>query len=591
MATPAEIASSIRAQLRATDPDLDTTVGSVTRKIIDAVAESLAEFSAESLLIEYGYDIDTKFGADLDEFVELFGIARQLARRATGTVTFERSGPDSQDIVIPVGAQVATGAIPNMIASTVVPAILPAGDTAIDIPVQMVTGGSQGNISPGSITSLASTVQGIVGVTNANSFTGGRDTESDESLRLRFRATVFQNLSGTASQYLAVALQNVNVNNANVVGASKRYREQIQIVAGAGTSTVQDAKSIYPFSSTVGSNIDAGDILIEGVHYIFDATQNPPTVTSVDSEAMPNGVYDLTFSYEPNASRNDITNGITNRVDVYVSGEQILEGNDVRLFQTDKVFTNTTTDALYRQKFRREDGSVPVAGNYFVQYGFTPVVNPALGGFLTIGATTYTLGVNAFLANDITNEGLSFRSLSGIELVSEANGGPAAPTDQSVFVTSYAFNNVPRAVAEAIEQWRLLTQDIVVHAAKPIWLDLYFAVILEPGFSESGVRNELANNLERFIAQTGFATVLQTSDILSIASRTQGVDAIRFLTAGDNAVFYGIQRVANDRTTVLRVYADGNGRALDVISDDDELPLLNSITVDVRANNTFHIGQ
>jgi hypothetical protein len=591
MATPAQIASSIRAQLRATDPDLDTTVGSVTRKIIDAVSESLAEFSAESLLIEYGYDIDTKFGADLDEFVELFGIARQLARRATGTITFERAAGDSQDIVIPVGAQVATGLIPNMIASTVVPAVFPAGETTIDIPVQMVTGGSQGNIGPGAITSLASTVQGVSGVTNANSFTGGRDTESDESLRLRFRATIFQNLSGTSSQYLSVALDNVNVNNANVVGASKRYREQIQIVSGVGVSTVQDAKSIYPFSSTLGVNIDAGNILIEGVHYVFDATQNPPTITSVDSEAMPDGVYDLTFSYEPNASRNDIINGITNRVDVYVSGEQILEGNDVRLFQTDKVFTNTNTDTLYRQKFRREDGSAPVAGNFFIQYGFTPVVNPALGGFLTIGETTYTVGTNAFLVNDITNEGLAFRSLSGVELVSESNGGPVAPPNNSTFVTSYAFNNVPRSVAEAIEQWRLLTQDVVVHAAKPIWLNLYFAVILEPGFSAEGVRSDLVNNLEQFIAQTGFANVLQTSDILSIASQSQGVDAVRLLTVGDNAVFYGIQRVANDRTTVLKIYADANGRALDVISDDDELPLLNLITIDVRANNTFHIGQ
>src|SRR4051794_5411380 len=88
--TQTDIVAQMRAALSVSEPDLDTTIGSTTRKILDAVAEVVAESLIDKLLLDYQYDIDAKSGQDLDDFVALFGFNRLPAKRATGTVIFSR---------------------------------------------------------------------------------------------------------------------------------------------------------------------------------------------------------------------------------------------------------------------------------------------------------------------------------------------------------------------------------------------------------------------------------------------------------------------------------------------------------------------
>lgn len=589
--TPSRYVTRMRDYLRVVEPDLDTSVGSITRKILDSVGEAIAESDAEGHLLDYRYDIEAKTADDLDEFVTLFGLSRFGERQASGTLTFERQDPSPVDITIPLGTQVATTFSPPLVTSTTVPAVLRTGETSVSIPARVRSGGSEGNVAPNTLTRIVSNIQGISGVTNTQSFSGGRDAESDNALRRRFRTTIFQSLAGTRDMYASVALHDEDVTNINVIGTSRRFREQVDVISGTATSTVADARTIYAGSAIVGADIDAGDLLIEGVHYTFDHTVNPPTLTSLSATEMPDGVYDLDFEYEPNASRNDVVNGITNRVDVYLWGERFDSAAETLLFDVSKVFTVTAEATLDVTKFRREDGSQPVAGNYFIRYGFAPVVDPLDEDTLLIGGVQYIEGTTAFLVNDVTNEGYGPRSLSGVELVAEANGGPVAPTDKSVFSVSYSFNAIPRAIQSSIERWRLLATDVMVHLAKPIRLNLYLIIIPESGFSGSGLQEGLVTELRDFIQTIGFSETLQTSDLLDIASGVSGVDAVRFATSTDNATDYAIQRVANDETTVLETYADGSGRVTEVVSDDDELPVLNNVFVSLRANNSFHTGQ
>lgn len=614
MPTPDELVQQMRTALRVTEPDLDTTVGSVSRKILDVVAEVAAEAYADQHLLDYTYDIDSKSGADLDDFCNLFGIFRYPERRATGEVFFERQTPAETDIAIPVGTQVATQDTPAIVFSTVVPATLRKGDTSIAVPVEAQEGGERSNVAADTITRRLVPLNGIAGVTNFTSTTGGRNAESDESLRRRFKRTVFRNLAGTEQMYLGVALDDEAVNRANVIGVSKRQRQRLEVTGGTGSVTLKDARHVYTGTQVFGPNIDAGDILVEGVHYTFSATAAGSdftlTVTQNAAGAVPDGVYDLDVEYVPNASRNDPANGITNRVDVYAHGERALAATETLVFDRAQKFVNDPASPLHYQNFTRKDGSNPQVGNYFMRYGFVPVLDGATDDEIRLDTTNtpnvaYDEGdanndnIGFYAVNDITNQGGGAKSLGGIEVISQVNHGGVVnddPEDEQVFSVTYTFNEVPRAVQEAIEQWRLLTTDVMVHKAKPIRLNIYFVVILSRGFSSGSVTDDVYDAVRTLVSSIGFSQTLQVSDVVRAAANVDGVDAVRLATSGDDAAAYAMQRVAADGITVLDIYdsaADLNGvkRPIDVRADDDEVPVLNNVFLDVRAENTYFEGQ
>jgi uncharacterized phage protein gp47/JayE len=578
----------MRAALGISEPDLDTSIGTTARKIIDAVAEVAAEVSVDKYLLDYQYDIDTKTGADLEDFARLFGFSRLAAKRATGVVTLERSSPATQNIIIPVGTQVASDTTPRVIFASVIPAILIAGESAVDIPVQAIAAGAIGNVSAHSIERFVSPIEGITSFSNDAATTGGTDAESDEALRSRFKRTIFRNLAGTEAMFLGVALEHESVTQANVIGASKRHTERVEVVTGSAVSTVQDAKSVYAGTSIVGPDIRNGDILTPGIHYQFDAT-NPPAIYSLDAAVMPDGIYDLEFEYVPQASRNDPTNGITNRIDVYVTGTKATEAIETRQFSNARTFTNAVGSPLDRANFRRIDGTMPTLGNYFLALANSPVLDPSIPNQITIGPNTYVEGTDYYLVNDVSAFGGARQSLSGIEWISAANGAPQAiPANGVAFTTTYTFNAVPREVEVSLRDWRLVCTDVWVHQANLVRLNIHLAVILEPGFSLASVQPTLEFDLQNLLSTVGFNGVLQTSDILAVAHNVAGVDAVRLLTSADDPTDYAIIEVAEDGTP-LHTYATASvpSRAIDVLTGDSEIVVLNDLVVVVKAQNTF----
>lgn len=593
-----EYVQRMRDALAVSDPDLDTSIGTTARKIIDAVGEVAAEVSVDKYLLDYQYDLEAKTGADLDDFVALFGFTRLAAKRSTGAVVFEReTASATTNILIPMGTQIATDDSLPVVVSTLVPAVLPIGQSSVSVPVQAVLGGAQGNAPAFSLQRRVTPLNGVNSFTNPVALSGGADAESDEQLRLRFKRTVFRNLAGTEQMFLGVALDDEAVTHANVLGAARRRREQVEIVSGAASSTLVDAKYVYPDSSVFGADLDGGGILTPGVHYDF--TPGPPAAVSVlDGNAAPDGIYEFEYDYTPEASRNDPATGVTNRVDVYVNGDRPTTAAESAIFQTARVFSATPADPLNVAAFERESGASPVAGNYFIALAFAPVTDPAPDGTVTIAGITYTQDVDFWLVNDVSASGGTPQSLSGIELRSPANGATQPmPPDGSVFNLEYLFNAVPRDVESAVRAWRLITTDVRVHQARRVLLNLNLAVIFASGYSEAVVRPELEDSLSRFVAQIGFNGVVQVSDLLGVAHRVPGVDAVRFLTSADPwldpddaSTHYAIEQV-NPFGDVLRRFATNTPgqteRAIDVILSDDETPVFNQVNLAVKAQNSF----
>lgn len=576
-----DIVAQMRAALALSEPDLDTTIGTTTRKILDVVGEVVAEAYVDRYLMDYQYDVDAKSGADLDDFVALFGFTRLPARRAVGSITFERSSTSETETFIPRGTQVATEGAGAVVVATLVPALMMRNDLSITVPAQAVVGGTSGNIGANSLSRAITPLTGVGTFTNTSAFTGGTEAESDAQVRARFKRTVFRNLAGTEQMFVGVALEDQDVTQVNVLGASKVHREQIEITSGTATAASLSARYLYPGTSVLGPDIDAGDIFIEGVHYSFDYDTR---IVTVLNGLVADGVYDLEFEFVPTASRNDPTNGITNRVDLYVKGRRPTDVEEIAIFDGTRVFLDSGTTPMHQDNFRRVGTDTkPTANNIFVPLAFGPVIS-LVDPDLMVDSSSYTEGTDFWLVNDVTSDGGTIRSWHGIEFRHDV--GIAGGT---TFPCAYVYNAVPGDVEQAVRTWRLITTDVRVHAAQLVRLRLHLVVMLDPGMVANSVQSDVETALATFLDSIEFAQVVQVSDLLGVVKSVGGVDAVRFRTNADDATHYAIQRVSEDGS-IEHTYATSIGtplRAVDVMLEHDQVPVFHSLTFTVKAANTF----
>lgn len=608
-----DIASQIVGTLRLTDPELDTSVGTTTRKIIDAVAESIAESYIDQHLLTYQYDIDSKIEADLDDFVQLFGMARLGAKRATGVVVFTRAAASANTttVFIPVNTQIRSNTTPPVMVQTVVGAYMEPGALAVTVPVQAVEAGPAGNVAANSLVNLATPVQGVGSVVNVNPLTGGTHQETDDELRYRWKTTVFRSLAGTEQMYLGIALDEPNCYVANVVGASRKRREQVQVVAGSAQCTVDDAAYIYAEPVFVGTNIDAGDVYLKGAHYSWNTSVNPPRV-EVIADIADGTLLEVDFEYLPKASRNDPANGITNRVDVWVGGQRAIAAVQSIVFRQDLRFTAVSTDQRYTGKFRRMIGSQPASGNVFIPLAFGPILTvpptisvngqvyaqatkeKPLGTTETVGAETIKYAYH--VVHEDTASGYTATSAFGLEW--DANNLPA---NNTVFTlggqaegSDYTYNQMIAAIQDAIYRWRLVGIDAKVHQAKQMMLKFNVAIMYERGANRAATDTAIDQAVADWMTTIGFQGRVQVSDILQQIHNVAGVDNVRFLHGGDvvgyvhanrNSYNVGIQLMVNGEVTTT--YVDSSGRPKDLRFGDGELPVFHSMTKVVKAENSF----
>jgi uncharacterized phage protein gp47/JayE len=610
MPSTGEIVSKMVSALRASEPDLDTAIGTPLRKILDAVGESIAEAYVDEHLITYAYDIDAKTEGDLDNFVALFGFARIPAQRAQGVVTFTRPVDDTSNqtaTVLPPGSQVAALTNPMVYVQTTVGAVLNPGQYSAEVPVQALAAGPVGNVAAGLLTQVVQPGGGINSVVNANPLSGGSAQESDEELRQRFKATVFRSLAGTQAMYEGVAReipQDPNlpdtraISRVNVLGSSKRWREQIQITAGTATSIIKGAAFIFADNVFVGSDIDAGNMLTPGVHYTF--TPSNPTnradasavLSSLSAAGMPDGLYDLDFEYVPQASRNDpgatrfAQGGINNRVDVWVDGQVIETAVQSIVFSDVKKFVSTpTTNTYYNARFTQDNDAVatPVVNNIFIPLAFGPVLT--VPDQMTIAGVTYVEGTDYWVVHQNDCFGYGPNSLFGL-----AWSAAKRPVNNTVFSITYTFNKVSRLLQDAIAQWRLVGTDAKAHSGKRVSLRFNFAIMYDRRFDPSVVKTEIDVALSDFLSNLGFEAQLQISDVLQTVHNVPGVDNVRMLTSTDSATGYAVQRMSQfSAASVLQTYATG-GRATDLQFADDQYPVFHSSVVSARAANSFGVG-
>lgn len=641
MATQSDVVSRMVATLAITEPDLDTSVGSVTRKILDAVAQQVADSYVDGHLLAYQYDIDSKVEADLDDFVQLFGLSRIAAKRATGVVTFQRgAGTATTAVFIPVNTEIASSQAGGINGSTLVqtatPSVIPQNTTTVEVPVQAVIPGVEGNVGAGLLTRFRSPIEGVLAVTNIQPLSGGIGAETDSELRARWKRTVFRSLAGTESMYLGIALNHESCFGANVLGATKTHREQVQILhptetddertKGVGVVDLDDVRFAYPDTAIVGPHLDGANVLVRGYDYELDTSVRPPRLlmlsdTYLTGEFNQDGVpltagtvgsvFDLTFEYAPEATRNLPGQGITNRVDVWCAGRKIAVASQAVIFQANKRFVPDFGSPYCVDNYVREDQARPKVSNIFIPLAFGPIID--LPNTLNVAGQTYKNGEDYWLVHDDTADGWAANSRFGLEW--KASSAPTTVINP-VFIVGenddYLYNQMVEQIQSGIERWRLVGIDAVAHAAKLQELRFNLAIMYSRGASPDLTNSAIETSLNTFLRSLSFGATVQVSDVIQAVHNASGVDNVRLLDARDwggynpaepNKYGVGIQRVVNGR--VVESYVEGDDATpYDITFGEAEIPIFESIRGDrldrtgvapsgipaVRAQNTFYKG-
>lgn len=173
---------------------IDFTIGSVMRALVEANAA--VGLWVEGLILQLlaTTRAATSSGSDLDSWMADYGVTRLAATAATGSVTFSRFTPTAQAL-IPFGAQVQTSDASQkyaVVADVTNPAytssgyVIAAGTASVTVPVQAVAAGAAGNAAAGQVSTLSQAITYVDTVTNALTFVGGSDAETDAQLRARF---------------------------------------------------------------------------------------------------------------------------------------------------------------------------------------------------------------------------------------------------------------------------------------------------------------------------------------------------------------------------------------------------------------------
>ena len=177
-------------------------------------------------------------GEYLDLHAALRGVERRPAVQAQGVLRFFSDTPAAGDWAIPAGTVCLTAGLERY--ETVEDGVLPAGAVQTDVRARAVEPGAAGNTGPGSVIMMAVAPVGMNRCTNPAAFSGGLDTEDDESLRERVLETYRRLPNGAnAAYYRQEAMSFEQVVEASVIPRARGIGTVDVVVATASGSPDQ----------------------------------------------------------------------------------------------------------------------------------------------------------------------------------------------------------------------------------------------------------------------------------------------------------------------------------------------------------------
>lgn len=167
----------------------DFTEGSILKTLYEAFATELETY--------YYLTTENIKAGVYGSIYEAFGFERQQAKKAYGDITVYFSSALAYDYTIPKGAKVtSSNTAYDQVYETLDEYTVPAGRTSARFPVYCTTSGVHGNIISGVLDTITN-ISNIQLVTNQQAFQTGKDVETLENVRIRFRQYIQSLQRGT----------------------------------------------------------------------------------------------------------------------------------------------------------------------------------------------------------------------------------------------------------------------------------------------------------------------------------------------------------------------------------------------------------
>lgn len=301
---------------------VDFTEGSVLLAVAEAVAGNALWLQGLWFQTLQATRLSTSTGSDVDTWLADFmpnapgsTTPRIGARAAVGVLTFGRTTA-AGSAIIPVGTQAMTSdgsqvfvviadPLNSSYSATVSGYRVAAGVTFIDIPVNALVPGSGGNVVPGSVTLLRSSIPGIDSVTNLAPLYAGMDQETDEQLKSRFPLFIASLARGTAP---AIAYGITTVQQGLQYSIIENYQHDQQFDAGYLTIIIDDGSGAPPASLVTAVTESVNIYRAAGVRFgVF-----PPVVVGVTVSMA----IETSVGYDHNA----IVSSVATAIAAYVNG-------------------------------------------------------------------------------------------------------------------------------------------------------------------------------------------------------------------------------------------------------------------------------
>lgn len=212
----------------------------------------------------------TANGEYLDLHAQQRALTRKPAYKATGEITFYCETEAINDISIPAGTICSTSGENARRFITTENAVLKTGTVSVTVSAQAESTGKEYNCAANSVTVMVTAPQGIISATNEKEFTGGCDTEDDESLRQRLKNT-YSDISNGANTafYREVALRHTDIGDANAV-ARLRGRGTVDVAVFSSSNTPPSQQAIDEVAQMLNEAKEIGtDVQVYAAQEVF----------------------------------------------------------------------------------------------------------------------------------------------------------------------------------------------------------------------------------------------------------------------------------------------------------------------------------
>jgi uncharacterized phage protein gp47/JayE len=501
---------AIRERMLANIPDdIDKSEGSfIWDAIVPAAIElELAATWAQEVL-RRGF-AQTTFGEYLDMRADEHGLTRRPAAPAKGTVTFT----GTPGTLIPAGTQVSTASTdtsPAVVFQTTVDATITAAGT-VDVPVQAVEGGSQGNVPAGAIVFLAEPLPGVSSVTNAAATSGGEDEESDESLLQRYLTKVRNpSAGGNKADYINWALE-------------------VPGVGGVSVVPVRDGPGTVSIAIIDTNKMPASQELVDAVQdYIA-----PPWVNTIEADTMITGGYGVSVD----TSQADATGGTCVKM-VYDS-----QGNGTL---TQDIKQTLQQPGIWQARVMVKVDSTTDSTDDLLQIGVWDV---SAGAWANKSPSDSTPAVVTLKASDLST---SF----GVKIVEFYWNGT---DDLQVQVNRLTSDTTTTVWVDQVILRSTFSQDtgegkapigarVTVEPAGIVTINVSAQLIIMPGYDRASVEAAATQSVQDYLKSLAFAdnNDVQYSRICDAILNTLGVEDYRnvLVNGGQDNIPVDVQQVA-----------------------------------------------